>query len=69
MAEKHATARDHLTVDEIADEYRLSRAWIYREVREGRLPYLRFGKRVIVNRHEFEDYARRAAQQHVHADL
>ena len=64
MAEKHATARDYLTVDELADEFRLSRAWIYREVREGRLPHLRFGKRVIVNRQEFEDYARRAAEHH-----
>ena len=63
------TARENLSVDELAEDYPISREWIYREVREGRLPHLRFGRRISVNRQEFEDYARRAAKRHPGTDL
>ena len=33
MDTKSPVARDHLSVDELTEEYPVSRAWVYREVR------------------------------------
>ena len=42
------TAPDSLTVDEAADLLRIGRVAAYAAVREGTIPSLKFGKRLIV---------------------
>ncbi len=69
MGKKKSTTGDNLSVDDLAKEYPISRGLLYREIREGRLPHLRCGNRIIVKRQEFEEYARRAAERHAGTDL
>ena len=47
----------------------LSVGFFYKGAREGRVPNLRFGRRVLFIPEEVEEYARRAAEQHAGGDL
>ena len=57
MAELH-TMRDVLTVDEIADYLRVSRATICRWCGTGKLPAFKIGKSWRVQRNDLEVYIR-----------
>jgi len=45
---------DILTPNEVASALRLSRVYIYKLMREGKLPYLRIGKVIRLSREEVE---------------
>lgn len=51
-----------LTVDECADALRISRNLAYQLVREGALPHLRLGKRIIVPRQALERMLAKAGE-------
>lgn len=45
-----SAARSMLTVDETADELRISRDLVYRLCKTGEIPHRRFGRRVLIPR-------------------
>ncbi|MEI7644423.1 MAG: helix-turn-helix domain-containing protein [Chloroflexales bacterium] len=65
MAELQAM-RDVLTVDEIADYLRVSRATICRWCGSGRLPAFKIGKSWRVQRNDLEGYIQRAVSEADH---
>ena len=69
MGKKNGTTGDNSSVHGLAEEYDVSVGLLYRLVREGELPHLRVGNRIILKRSEFEEYARRAAARHAGLDL
>ena len=69
MSRRPPAERDHLSVQELSDEGNGSRALLYREIQEGKLPHLRVAGRIVVSRKAFIEYARRAAADHTGVDL
>jgi hypothetical protein len=49
----------HLTVVELAIEWRCSRGFIYKEMKAGRLGYTQLGDKKIISRREERAYVRR----------
>ena len=55
MTNLHEPHRATLTVEEAAALLGISRTTAYESVRRGEIPARRFGRRVVVLRHELED--------------
>jgi len=49
-----------LTVDEVAKEFKVARAWVYAKSSSGELPRLKLGRYVRFRRSQIEDYLSRA---------
>lgn len=52
---------DYLTVDEIASTMRVAKMTVYRMIKRGELPSVRFGRSFRVSRAEFDAYVAKAA--------
>src|SRR3954452_22203221 len=59
------TESSYLTPEDIQSELKLSRSTIYRILRSGELPYVRFKRKIRVRREVFEDWCRTAEESSV----
>jgi len=51
-----------LTVNEVADQLRMSNMTVYRIIDNGQLPALRFGRSFRIRQSDLRDYIRRSEQ-------
>ena len=60
-ADERRTPNVYRTVDDLAVELGLSRQVVYRELRAGRIPSIRLGRRFVIPRAAVEEWLRNAA--------
>lgn len=54
----------YLTIAEIVERYRVSKAPVYRAVSEGRLKALRFGGSIRIDEDDLEEYIRASTERY-----
>ena len=60
-ADDRKTSNVYRTVDDLAVELGLSRQVVYRELRAGRIPSIRLGRRFVIPRAAVQEWLRNAA--------
>lgn len=53
---KQDIVRNFMSIGDCAQELKVTRQWLWLQTKQGRFPHIKYGRRIIIDRREFEKF-------------